>query len=86
MEIGNPVHSAAFSPKEKQIHDRGLISILKQLHDELDAAVFDAYHWPADFSDGQLPEKLVALNHQRAAEEKRGLIKYLRPDFPNPSA
>jgi hypothetical protein len=27
----------------------------------------------------------VALNHGRAAEEKRGLIRYLRPDYQNPT-
>jgi hypothetical protein len=30
--------------------------------------------------------RLVALNHARAAEEKRGLIRYLRPDYQNPNA
>jgi len=75
---------AEFSPKDKQIHDCGLVSILKQLHDDLDAAVFDAYGWPKDRTDDQLLEKLVALNHQRAEEEKRGITKYLRPDFQKP--
>ena len=31
--------------KEKAIHDKGLVSILQQIHDELDAAVFEAYGW-----------------------------------------
>jgi hypothetical protein len=80
---GNLPHNS--SPKDKQIHAHGLISILKQLHDDLDAAVFDAYGWPQSLTDDQLLEKLVALNHQRAAEEKQGIIKYLRPDFQNPT-
>ena len=73
--------------KEKTIHDDGLVSVLKKIHDDLDAAVFDAYGWPATLTDDQLLEKLVALNHQRAAEEKRGKIRYLRPSFqcPQPS-
>jgi hypothetical protein len=75
---------ADISPKDKKIHDHGLIAILKQLHDDLDAAVFDAYGWPAALTDEQLLEKLVSLNHQRAAEEKRGKIRYLRPDFQCP--
>jgi hypothetical protein len=29
--------------------------------------------------------RLVALNHERAAEEKRGLIRWLRPDYQNPT-
>ena len=31
--------------KEKTIHEQGLISVLQQLHNELDAAVFNAYGW-----------------------------------------
>lgn len=29
--------------KERVIHEQGLVSVLKQIHDELDAAVFEAY-------------------------------------------
>jgi hypothetical protein len=71
--------------KEKVIHEHGLVSVLKQIHDDLDAAVFDAYGWPADLSDEQILEKLVALNAERAAEEAKGKIRYLRPDFQNPA-
>jgi len=71
--------------KEKQIHEKGLVSVLKQIHDELNAAVFDAYGWPHDSTDEQILERLVALNHERAEEEKRGLIRCLRPEFQNPS-
>ena len=37
--------------KEKLIHNKGLVSVLKQLHDDLDAAVFAAYGWPANLTD-----------------------------------
>src|SRR5205823_5428598 len=74
----------ALSEKDKLIHEQGLVSVLKQLHDELDRAIFDAYGWPADLSDEQILERLVALNAERAAEEERGLIRWLRPDFQNP--
>lgn len=67
--------------KEKKIHDDGLVSVLKKIHDDLDAAVFDAYGWPATLTDDEILERLVALNHERAAEEKRGLIRWLRPEF-----
>lgn len=30
--------------------------------------------------------RLVKLNHERAAEEKRGLIRWLRPDYQNKTA
>jgi hypothetical protein len=71
----------ALSVDEKDIHDRGLISILKKLHDDLDAAVFAAYAWPGDVRDEQILERLVALNAERAKEEKRGLVRWLRPEF-----
>jgi hypothetical protein len=58
--------------------------VLKQIHDELDAAVAEAYGWPADLADEQILERLVALNHERAEEEKRGIIRWLRPEFQNP--
>jgi hypothetical protein len=72
--------------KDKIIHEHGLVSVLKKLHDDLDAAVFDAYGgWPHDLTDEQILEKLVALNKERADEEKRGLVRWLRPDFQNPT-
>jgi hypothetical protein len=71
----------ALTAKEKKIHDDGLVSVLKKIHDDLDTAVFDAYGWPATLSDDEILERLVALNRERAAEEKRGLIRWLRPEF-----
>jgi hypothetical protein len=35
----------ALTAKEKLIHEKGLVAVLKQLHEELDAAVLDAYGW-----------------------------------------
>ena len=61
------------------------MSVVKQLHDELDAAVFAAYGWPVTLTDEQILERLVALNAERAAEEERGLIRWLRPEFQNPA-
>jgi len=36
----------ALTAKDKIIHEQGLVSVLKQLHDDLDRAVFAAYGWP----------------------------------------
>ena len=71
--------------KEQTTHEQGLVSVLQQLHDDLDAAVFDAYGWPASLTDEEILERLVALNAERAAEERRGLIRWLRPEFQNPA-
>ena len=61
------------------------MSVLKQIHDKLDAAVFAAYGWPVTLTDEEILERLVALNAERAAEEERGIIRWLRPDFQNPA-
>jgi hypothetical protein len=102
--------------KEHVIHEHGLVSVLRQLHDELDIAVLDAYGWsdlipvlrvvnsnsaPSESAlqeiafiatrqtakialDTALLERLVALNAERAAEEARGVVRWLRPEFQNP--
>ena len=45
-------------------------------HKKLDAAVAAAYGWPADLSDEQILERLLALNLERAAgETKSGKVK-----------
>jgi len=80
LRAGGPL-----SAKEQKIHEQGLVSVLKQIHDDLDAAVCDAYGWPHDLTDEQILERLVALNHERAEEESRGLIRWLRPEFQNPA-
>ncbi|MFZ7096092.1 class I SAM-dependent DNA methyltransferase [Luteimonas dalianensis] len=96
--------------KERTIHEHGLVSVLRQLHDELDEAVLHAYGWgdllpllriahgndaPPEGQiredakrtfDETILERLVALNAERAAEEARGHIRWLRPEFQNPDA
>ncbi len=42
---------------------------LQYTHAQLDTAVADAYGWPADLSDQQILENLLALNLQRHSEE-----------------
>jgi hypothetical protein len=74
----------ALNAKDKQIHDAGLVSVFRQLHDDLDAAVFAAYGWPPTLTDAEILERLVALNAERAKEEASGLVRWLRPDYQNP--
>jgi hypothetical protein len=67
--------------QDEAIKTKGLVLILKELHEKLDALVAEAYGWPENLSDDEILEKLVALNAGRAAEEKRGLVRWLRPDY-----
>jgi hypothetical protein len=100
----------ALSAKDRAIHEQGLVAVLRQLHDELDEAVLQAYGWGdllpllrvahgKDVSaeaqtrddaqrafDEAILERLVALNAQRAAEEARGIVRWLRPEFQNAAA
>jgi hypothetical protein len=95
----------SLTPAERTIHEQGLVSVLRQLHDDLDAEVLAAYGWSdllplLRLAHGNEPqahgqsredaarafeeavlERLVALNAERAAEEARGLIRWLRPEF-----
>lgn len=70
--------------RERVIHEQGLVSVLKQVHDALDAAVFEAYGWQSSLSEDEILTRLVALNAERAAEEAQGVIRWLRPEFQNP--
>ncbi len=71
----------SLSPKERDIQTRGRVLILKELHDHIDEAVMRAYRWPLDLTNEQIIERLVELNQVRASEERRGFIKWLRPDY-----
>ena len=74
----------ALTTKDKVIYDTALVSTLKQLHDELDAAVADAYGWPWPLTDADILERVIALNAARATEEAKGTIRWLRPDYQKP--
>lgn len=70
--------------KEKGIYEQGLVGILKEIHDQLDEAVALAYGWPKDLSEQDILQRLVDLNAERAAEEARGLVRWLRPEYQAP--
>jgi hypothetical protein len=99
------------SDKDRDIAERGCVSLIRQYHDAIDAAVAEAYGWgdlvplmngtkcaPSPYApDGAPPspargegldeiilERLVALNQERAAEEAKGKVRWLRPEFQAP--
>jgi response regulator of citrate/malate metabolism len=69
---------------EREIHEQGLVGVLKELHDELDAAVADAYGWDAGLPEETILQRLVDLNAERRAEEDEGHVRYLRPAYQAP--
>lgn len=72
------------NPKEQTVHERGLVSLLLQLHTELDTIVAKAYGWPNTLSQDEILQRLVDLNKERANEEASGFVRWLRPDYQNP--
>src|SRR4051794_19579590 len=74
------------TPADREIHEQGLISVLLDIHRRLDAAVVAAYGWPADIGEEEILERLVALNRERAEEERRGIVRWLRPEYQAPRA
>jgi hypothetical protein len=73
-----------FTDADREYNNKALVSTLKQIHDELDTAVLDAYGWPHTITHEQILENLVALNAERAAEERNGHIRWLRPEYQAP--
>jgi hypothetical protein len=71
----------ALNSKEIETNVRGRVTILKDLHEKIDALVFDAYGWSPELTDEQIVEQLVILNVERSKEERRGFVRWLRPDY-----
>ena len=85
----------SFTEKDREYNNKALVTTLKQIHDELDEVVFEVYGWqdlwaelqsgqPADQINENILERLVALNAERAEEERNGLVRWLRPEYQAP--
>ena len=75
----------ALTPAERDIHDAGQVSVLRRLHDALDAAVAEAYGWCADLAPDEIVARVVALNLVRQAKEAEGVVCWMRPSFQAPN-
>jgi len=73
-----------YTDEDRRLDDTALVATLRHLHDELDTAVSNAYGWPANLTDDEILEHVVTLNARRAAEEAKGEIRWLRPDYQIP--
>lgn len=71
--------------KDREVYEQGLVGILKKLHDDIDAEVAAAYGWPVNLPEHDLLQQLVDLNRERAAEEAKGRVRWLRPAYQNPA-
>jgi hypothetical protein len=69
------------SDRDREIYDEAHLRPLQERLDEIDAAVCEAYALAADTDEEAILEELVRLNSERALEETRGIIRYIRPEF-----
>jgi hypothetical protein len=69
------------TPEDVDVRDRGLVVNLAETHRDIDAAVAQAYGWPADLAEEEMLARLVALNAERAREEREGVVRWLRPEY-----
>ena len=76
LKAGEPL-----TAKDQIVNEQGLASVVLSLHQQIDAAVADAYIWPADLPEAEILTRLVKLNQERTAEEQAGHIRYLRPEY-----
>jgi hypothetical protein len=105
-ELENGCDVSPLTDAERDVHQAGLISVLKEIHDDIDRAVLAAYGWDdlipelvgkpgsttpsphkteaQERAEEELMTRLVALNQERAADEKRGIVRWLRPDYQIP--
>lgn len=105
-ELENRSDVPPLSETERDIHEAGLVSALKEIHDDIDRAVFEVYGWadlipelvgkpgatmPSPYktqeqeeAEEELLSRLVTLNRERAEEEQRGIVRWLRPEYQIP--
>jgi len=67
--------------KEHKLHIDGVISVLRELHDELNAVVSEAYGWPTALAEDEVLDRLFALNAERRKAEEAGTVRWLRPEY-----
>jgi hypothetical protein len=74
----------AVTAQEAADFDAGSVLILDELHRTIDRLTLEAYGWPEGETTEQRLARLVALNAERAAEEARGEVRWLRPEYQKP--
>ena len=83
-ELRKGTAAEALDEADRRIFDDGQVLILKELHERIDVEVANAYGWPADLPDEEILSRLVALNKERTAEEAKGEVRWLRPEYQIP--
>jgi len=75
---------AVLTKKEQAVHTLAACGVLKDLHEDLDRLVAEAYGWEWPLPKDVILERLVALHDERFREEQAGKVRWLRPDYQLP--
>ena len=81
LRAGEPLEE-----REQEVYEEGLVAVLREIHDRLDASVAEAYGWPATMTNDEILQRVVTLNAERVREEQNGTIRWLRPEYQQPQA
>ncbi len=74
----------AMTDQERADFDAGSVLILDEIHRDIDRLTLEAYGWPDGETNEERLARLVALNAERAAEEAKGEVRWLRPEYQKP--
>lgn len=77
-------NGAELTKAEREAHKVAACGTLRDLHDELDQLVAEAYGWPWPEPSSQILDRLVALHDRRIQEESAGTVRWLRPECQRP--
>lgn len=75
---------AELTEAEREVHEIAACGTLRDLHDELDRLVAEAYGWPWPEQPAQILDRLVTLHDRRVEEERAGTVRWLRPEYQKP--
>jgi hypothetical protein len=71
----------ALTSKERALFDAAACGTLRDVHDDLDGLVTEAYGWSWPEEPASILDRLVALQAQRIAEEAAGQVRWIRPAY-----
>ena len=74
----------ALTKAEREVHELAACGTLRDLHDDLDRAVAEAYGWIWPETPAVILDRLVALHDRRIEEEAAGTVRWLRPEYQIP--
>lgn len=71
----------ALTKAEREVHKLAACGTLRDLHDELDRLVAEAYGWTWPEPSTVILERLVTLHDRRVEEERAGTVPWRRPEY-----